>query len=142
MPGMNPRLGRSESRRAMSRGHSLAATPFGESPREMSPSQYSMDGESQFTGNPYGGKVLRIKRMVSFAISSRASADMAGEREGTIRDCTRPSSHPELPQASRRTKDSRLHAEPRNAQAKWQCRRRRAEAYRVSRAIFSAISAV
>jgi hypothetical protein len=30
----------------------------------MSPSQYSMDGESQFTGNPYGGKVLRIKRMV------------------------------------------------------------------------------
>lgn len=56
---------RSESRRAMSRGHSMAATPFGESPREMSPSQYSVDGESHFTGNPYGGKVLRIKRIVS-----------------------------------------------------------------------------
>jgi hypothetical protein len=68
IPGMTSRVGRSESRRAMSRGHSLAATPFGESPREMSPSQYSMDGESQFTGNPYGGKVLRIKRIVRRAV--------------------------------------------------------------------------
>lgn len=61
---MGPRYGRSDSRRAMSRGHSLAATPFVDSPREMSPSQYSADGESHFTGNPYGGKVLRIKRVV------------------------------------------------------------------------------
>jgi len=69
----------------MSRGHSLAATPFGESPREMSPSQYSMDGESQFTGNPYGGKVLRIKRMVcDLTLLPRACADVRGEREGTI----------------------------------------------------------
>jgi transcription initiation factor TFIID subunit 1 len=63
--GWGPRIGRSESRRAFSRGHSLAATPFADSPREMSPSQYSADGESNFTGNPYGGKVLRIKRIVS-----------------------------------------------------------------------------
>ena len=63
--GWGPRVGRSDSRRAFSRGHSLAATPFADSPREMSPSQYSADGESHFTGNPYGGKVLRIKRIVS-----------------------------------------------------------------------------
>lgn len=61
---MGPRFGRSDNRRAMSRGQSLAATPFADSPREMSPSQYSADGESHFTGNPYGGKVLRIKRIV------------------------------------------------------------------------------
>lgn len=67
---LGPRYsGRSDSRRAMSRGHSMAATPFGESPREMSPSQYSVDGESHFTGNPYGGKVLRIKRIVSILSS-------------------------------------------------------------------------
>lgn len=67
-PAMGPRFGsRSDSRRAMSRGHSMAAIPFGESPRDMSPSQYSVDGESHFTGNPYAGKVLRIKRIVSTA---------------------------------------------------------------------------
>jgi hypothetical protein len=35
-----------------------------------------MDGESQFTGNPYGGKVLRIKRMVRQKISALGLALM------------------------------------------------------------------
>lgn len=69
--GLGPRFGRGDSRRAASRGQSMAATPIGESPREMSPSQYSADGESHFTGNPIAGKVLRITRKVSGVLESR-----------------------------------------------------------------------
>ncbi|WVQ97109.1 hypothetical protein IAU59_004219 [Kwoniella sp. CBS 9459] len=62
--GIGPRFGRSESRRAFSRGNSMAATPmYAESPREMSPA-FSIDGESAYTGNPTAGKVLRIKRKI------------------------------------------------------------------------------
>jgi transcription initiation factor TFIID subunit 1 len=62
--GLGPRFARSDSRRAFSRGNSLAATPaYAESPREFSP--MSMDGESSYTGNPVANKVLRIKRVVS-----------------------------------------------------------------------------
>ncbi|WVR05721.1 hypothetical protein IAU60_002745 [Kwoniella sp. DSM 27419] len=62
--GIGPRFGRADSRRAFSRGNSMAATPmYAESPRDMSPA-FSADGESTFTGNPTAGKVLRIKRKV------------------------------------------------------------------------------
>ena len=46
----------------------MVATPvnaYAESPREMSPSAFSGDGESTYTGNPNAGKVMRIKRVVS-----------------------------------------------------------------------------
>ncbi|WWD18061.1 hypothetical protein CI109_102508 [Kwoniella shandongensis] len=63
--GLGPRFQRGDSRRAFSRGNSMAATPmYADSPRDMSPSAFSMDGESQFTGNPTAGKVLRIKRVI------------------------------------------------------------------------------
>ncbi|KAK8865758.1 hypothetical protein IAR55_000905 [Kwoniella newhampshirensis] len=63
--GLGPRFQRGDSRRAFSRGNSMAATPiYADSPRDMSPSAFSGDGESQFTGNPTAGKVLRIKRVV------------------------------------------------------------------------------
>ncbi|WWC99494.1 hypothetical protein V866_006397 [Kwoniella sp. B9012] len=63
--GLGPRFNRADSRRAFSRGNSMANTPmYADSPREMSPAM-SMDGESTYTGaNPTAGKVLRIKRRV------------------------------------------------------------------------------
>lgn len=66
MPGLAPKIHRGDSRRALSRGTSMAATPRGfDSPRDRSPSVLSMDGgESHYSGNPLAGKVLRIKRMV------------------------------------------------------------------------------
>ncbi|OWZ55034.1 transcription initiation factor TFIID subunit 1 [Cryptococcus neoformans c45] len=66
MPGLAPKIHRGDSRRAFSRGTSMAATPRGfDSPRDRSPSVFSMDGgESHYSGNPLAGKVLRIKRMV------------------------------------------------------------------------------
>ena len=61
--GLGPRFGRSDSRRAMSRGTSMAATPIpGESPG--SPGGFS-DGGSTYTGNVGAGKVMRIQRVVS-----------------------------------------------------------------------------
>ena len=64
--GFGPRFGRADSRRARSRGDSMAATPALESPRDVSPSALSGDGESTYTGNAGAGKVMRIKRVVSF----------------------------------------------------------------------------
>ncbi len=46
----------------------MVATPvnaYAESPRDMSPSAFSADGESAYTGNPSAGKAMRIKRVVS-----------------------------------------------------------------------------
>jgi len=43
----------------------MAATPAFESPRDRSPSAFSADGESTYTGNVNTNKVLRIKRTVS-----------------------------------------------------------------------------
>lgn len=60
---MGPRFQRPEPRQ-FSRAGSFAATPM-ESDYPGSPSAYSMDGESQFTGNERGAnKVLRINRVV------------------------------------------------------------------------------
>ncbi|WWC58417.1 uncharacterized protein I303_100957 [Kwoniella dejecticola CBS 10117] len=63
--GLGPRFNRADSRRAFSRGNSMAHTPmYADSPREMSPAM-SLDGESAYTGaNPTAGKVLRIKRKI------------------------------------------------------------------------------
>ncbi|WWC86076.1 uncharacterized protein L201_000947 [Kwoniella dendrophila CBS 6074] len=63
--GLGPRFNRADSRRAFSRGNSMANTPmYADSPRDMSPAM-SLDGESTYTGaNPTAGKVLRIKRKV------------------------------------------------------------------------------
>ncbi|WVQ71168.1 hypothetical protein IAR50_000693 [Cryptococcus sp. DSM 104548] len=72
MPGLAPKVvrGRDSTSRAFSRGASMANTPrdFG-SPRDRtrSPSTFSMDGAEESShagGNPWMGKVLRIKRMV------------------------------------------------------------------------------
>ncbi|ORY20963.1 hypothetical protein BCR39DRAFT_554452 [Naematelia encephala] len=62
--GLGPRFVRSDSRRALSRGGSMAA-PWTESPRDGSPGGWSQDGESTFTGNNASvGKVLRITRII------------------------------------------------------------------------------
>ena len=60
-----PRFARSDSRRAMSRGASLVATPM-ESPG--SPSAFSQDDGSTYDGNSGAGKIMRIQRLVSFIL--------------------------------------------------------------------------
>lgn len=57
-------IGRSNTSRGFSRGHSVSATPGPHSPREGSPA-YSVDGESAYTGNANANRVLRITRVVS-----------------------------------------------------------------------------
>ncbi|WRT63957.1 uncharacterized protein IL334_000884 [Kwoniella shivajii] len=63
--GLGPRFNRDrgDSRRAFSRGNSVATPMYADSPRESSPA-FSMDGESTYTGNPSANKVLRIKRKI------------------------------------------------------------------------------
>lgn len=63
--GFAPRFNRNDHRRGQSRGTSMAATPAMDSPRDRSPSAFSADGESTYTGNVNTNKVLRIKRTVS-----------------------------------------------------------------------------
>lgn len=69
-PLQDARNARQGSRRAFSRATSTVATPL-DSPREMSPSGFSAEGESAYTGNRYTGRVLRIKRMVRQAADVR-----------------------------------------------------------------------
>lgn len=101
MPGLAPKIHRGDSRRAFSRGASMAATPRGfDSPRDRSPSVFSMDGgESHYSGNPLAGKVLRIKRMVCL-IHLRyrlvGLTNHTGQGETASGNCKRPCCHCEL----------------------------------------------
>lgn len=62
--GMGPRYNsRADSRRAFSRGGSMVATPYEESPRGYSPAAPGSPAETSFTGT-HGPKVMRIKRVV------------------------------------------------------------------------------
>jgi len=63
-------IGRSNTSRGFSRGHSVSATPGPHSPREGSPA-YSVDGESTYTGNANANRVLRITRVVSCGRAAR-----------------------------------------------------------------------
>ena len=63
----------------------MAATPAFESPRDRSPSAFSADGESTYTGNVNTNKVLRIKRTVS-GMSQLDLARFGPCQKGTITD--------------------------------------------------------
>ena len=63
----------------------MTATPieaYAESPRGMSPSAYSGDGESAYTGNPIAGKVMRIKRVVCHDRGNSGSGSLSVQVKG------------------------------------------------------------
>ena len=79
----------------------MAATPgnaYAESPRHMSPSAFSADGESTYTGNPTAGKVLRIKRVVrrGFSHDKQVIEAFLGKREDAHRGRKRSCCHSKL----------------------------------------------
>lgn len=86
--GSGSRFGRSDSRRAYSRANSMAMTPAYDSPREGSPSGWSADGESNFTGNNNNNRILRITRTVSWSSGRKrfqlTGQDKAGQIKTTI----------------------------------------------------------